>query len=583
MVTPLTIDDQELPQAGVRTNGSGARLKHSDALIELASEASLFHSPDGIGYADIRISGHRQTWQISSKGFRRWLVRRFHKATGEALGSESLRSALNVIEATAQFDAPERNVAVRVAEFNGLIYVDLADAAWRAVEIDVTGWRVVDEPPVRFRRTAGMKPLPEPMPGGSIEALRPFLNVASDADFVLVVAWLLACLRGSGPYPLIALSGEQGSAKSTFSAIMRALIDPNTAPLRALPRDNRDLFIAASNGFVLAFDNASAVPAGLADTFCRLASGGGFAVRQLYTDSDEVLFHASRPILLNGIDDVVIRPDLADRAIFLTLMPIAEDRRSPEQELWSSFEAERPRIFGALLDAAVVGLKRLPHTRLERPPRMADFAMWATACETALWPVGTFEIAYNNNRNGAVEDVLDADPVAGAVRIWMTERAEWTGTATDLLAALAHDNAAKSKTWPDTPRVLAGRLRRAATFLRKIGVAIEFGREGKARTRTIRIANVSEPLPVPENIRERPSASSTSSGTIERGSLAEGPADTAAPTVGNQADGRSSERSAIVRKPALESGPADDADGADAKQPGSVPQETGTGGWRARL
>src|ERR1700731_2296284 len=235
-----------------------------------------------------------------------------------------------------------------------------------------------------------MKPLPLPVPGGSIEALRSFLNVQSDTDFVLVVAWALACLRNHGPYPVIVLSGEQGSAKSTFSAILRALLDPNTAPLRALPREDRDLFIAACNGHLLCFDNVSGLSAWISDTLCRLATGGGFAIRQLYTDQDEILFDATRPVILNGIEDIVARPDLADRAIFLTLEPIPEERRRPEAELWAAFEAERPGILGVLLDAVVEGLNRLPETRLEKPRRMADFALWATACETALWPAGTF-------------------------------------------------------------------------------------------------------------------------------------------------------------------------------------------------
>ncbi|MBX3552903.1 MAG: hypothetical protein KF697_10620 [Pseudolabrys sp.] len=196
----------------------------------------------------------------------------------------------------------------------------------------------------------------------------------SDADFVLVVAWTLACLRNRGPYPVIVLSGEQGSAKST-SAILRALLDPNTAPLRALPREDRDLFIAASNGHVLAFDNVSGLPAWISDTLCRLATGGGFAVRQLYSDQDEVLFDAARPVILNGIEDIVTRPDLADRAVFLTLEPIPEQRRRPEQELWAAFDTERPRILGALLDAVAKGLAMLPQTRLDKLPRMADYAV----------------------------------------------------------------------------------------------------------------------------------------------------------------------------------------------------------------
>lgn len=240
-------------------------------------------------------------------------------------------------------------------------------------------------------------------------------------------------LREKGPYPVIVVSGEQGSAKSTFLAILRALLDPNTAPLRALPREDRDLFIAATNGYVLAFDNVSGLPAWISDTLCRLATGGGFAVRQCYTDQDEVLFDAARPVILNGIEDIVTRPDLADRSIFLTLEAIPGERRKPENELWAAFEAARPQISGALLDVVAHGLRRLPETQLDKLPRMADFALWAMACETALWPAGTFGRAYSGNRDEAVENVIDADPVATAVCVMMAARTEWAGTASDLL------------------------------------------------------------------------------------------------------------------------------------------------------
>src|SRR5206468_11818982 len=183
------------------------------------------------GFADLNVNGHRETWPIRAKGFRRWLARRFFEETQGAPSSEALQSALNVIEAKAHFDAPERLVHVRVAGLDGKLYLDLCDETWRAVEIDAAGWRVIDNPPVRFRRAAGMKPLPMAVPASSVEMLRPFLNLKSDADFVLVVACALACLRNRGPYPVIVLSGEQGSAKSTFAAILKALLDPNTAPL----------------------------------------------------------------------------------------------------------------------------------------------------------------------------------------------------------------------------------------------------------------------------------------------------------------------------------------------------------------
>jgi hypothetical protein len=214
-----------------------------------------------------------------------------------------------------------------------------------------------------------------------------------------------------------------------------------------------------------------------------------FAVRQLYTNDDEVLFQASRPILLNGIEDVIRRPDLADRTIFLTLAAITEAQRRPEQDLWREFEIARPRLLGALLDAAVHGLRKLPRVRLERLPRMADFALWAMACETAFWPAGTFLRAYAANRRAAVESVIDSDPVAACVWGIMANRRTWTGSASDLLRAGANlagdDVSRRSAGWPRNPRALASRLRRVQTFLRTFGIEIAFSREGRAGTRTI--------------------------------------------------------------------------------------------------
>lgn len=454
------------------------------------------------------------------------------------------------------------------------------------MEIDAIGWRVIDDPPVRFRRSAGMRALPAPLPGGSIETLRSFLNLKSDTDFVLVVAWLLACLRNRGPYPVIVLSGEQGSAKSTFSAILRATIDPNTAPLRALPREDRDLFIAASNGHVLAFDNVSGLPAWISDTLCRLATGGGFAVRQLYTDQDEVLFDAARPIILNGIEDIVTRPDLADRAVFLTLEAIPDERRRSEVELWAAFEEERPRILGVLLDAVVLGLRRLPATRLDKLPRMADFALWATACETALWPAGTFWSAYCGNRDEAIEGVIEADPIAATVRAVMLTRTEWTGTASDLLGALveaAGERAAKSKTWPESPRALSGRLRRAASFLRKTGIEISFVREGRTRTRKIYIATTSI-HPGLENIGVQPSTSSALPGSVPKFNAANGYADTSPRTVVNNADGSGGGGAPIVRDKPLKMNGMTATDGTDANHRSeSALKNTETSGWSVRI
>jgi hypothetical protein len=477
--------------------GPHAKQKAADILIELSAKAEeLFHTPDGTAFASIPIDKHVETWPVRSKGFRRWLTREFFLRTSSAPNSDAIQSATNVIEARAHYDGKQQPVHIRVGACEQRLYLDLADAQWRAVEIDKDGWRVIDRAPIAFRRAAGMQALPEPAHGGSINDLRVFLNVEKDNDqgFVLAVSFILAALRDRGPYPVLCLAGEHGSAKSTFTAVLRRLIDPNSAPLRALSREDRDLFIAANNAHLLAFDNISNLPDWISDTLCRLATGGGFATRQLYSDQDEALFDAMRPIILNGIEDIVGRPDLADRSLFLDLKSIAEDNRKPEWTFWSDFERAHPRILGVLLDGVVHGLQKLPSTRLQKTPRMADFALWATACETAFWQRGTFAQAYQQNRQDAVGTVIEADLVASAVQSFMANRTKWEGTSADLLGALkmaVSENQAKLKEWPVTPRALSGRLRRAAATLRKVGVDITFERGSDSRrTRKITIASL---------------------------------------------------------------------------------------------
>jgi hypothetical protein len=218
------------------------------------------------------------------------------------------------------------------------------------VEVDAKGWWIIDDPPVRFRRAPGMLPLPEPVPNGSIEALRPFVNVKcdhgkdkkiTDNDFVLFVSDLLAALRGTGPYPILKFWGEPGAAKSTLNDVKRNMIDPHKVKRRRLPRDDRDLSIAANNAYVLSFDNVSSIPLWLSNSLCCLSTGGGFGTRALYTNEDEVLFEGMRPQTLNGVDNFPTEHDLADRIIALELPKIPDHERRLEEEFWAAFEAER--------------------------------------------------------------------------------------------------------------------------------------------------------------------------------------------------------------------------------------------------
>ena len=264
--------------------------------------------------------------------------------------------------------------------------------------------------------------------------------------------------------------GGEGTAKTTISAILRSITDPNTAPLRAMPREIRDLCIAANNSHILAFDNVSDMRPWISDALCRMSTGGGFAVRQLYTDQDEVLFDAVRPIILNGIESVVTRPDLADRSVVLSLKIVEPSARLPEKELWSKFDRDKPFILGGLLDSVARGLNDLPSTKLSSLPRMADFALWGQACEQTK---GVFMKAYFGNREAVVDAVIEADVIATAVRDFIVDRGKWEGTMASLLSLLGAqvgDRVATSRGWPTSARGLSGALTRLSASLLRVGV-----------------------------------------------------------------------------------------------------------------
>jgi hypothetical protein len=186
-------------------------------LANLNADPELFHTVDGTAFADLMIDGHRETWPVRGTRFRSWLRRRHYEATGEAPCAGAIRSALDLFEAHAQFDGPQRAVHVRTAAHEGRLYLDIADDLWRAVEIGPDEWRVTWCPPVRFRGAAGMLPLAMPTKGGLIEALAPFLNLSRRNDFVLVVAWLLAAWRSLSAVGFVRRTGVVVPPESRLS------------------------------------------------------------------------------------------------------------------------------------------------------------------------------------------------------------------------------------------------------------------------------------------------------------------------------------------------------------------------------
>ena len=460
-------------------------------LVDMACEQiDLWHTSDDEAFGTIDTGDHIEHWPLNSSSFKKWLAKLFYDNTRRAANSRAIQDAMNVIAARAIYDGPTAPAHLRVGSHQGSVYVDLCDGSWRVVELCADGWmiRSAREVPIRFRRARYMKPLSVPVSGGSIEQLRPFINVDCDEDFALFVGHLIGCFHPVGPYAVLSLCGEQGTAKSTACRIHRRLTDPNKAPLRDRNKEPRDLMVAANSGRVICMDNLSSMPNWLSDALCRLSTGGGFSTRQLYTDSEEIVLEATRPVIINAINPAIRRPDLLDRSIQIHL-PTLGDKRRGEAEFWRQFRRVEPAILGALFDAVSAAIRREHHVHIEQLPRMADWAQWVTGAEEALpWEEGTIVAAYRRMREDANDLLLEVSPVATQLRQMMRETDYWNGTASDLLSRLTlrleHD---KPNAWPKSPRGLRDTLERYAPALREVGLSLRFYRDTD-RTRTRRIS-----------------------------------------------------------------------------------------------
>jgi hypothetical protein len=455
--------------------------KAGSFLARLLGEVELWHDESDEPFITLPQDGHKENWKIGtrSRPFRRWVSKRYYEATGGALTANVLADLATLLEGKAVFNGPRYTLFRRTAEHEGAFYLDLCDDEWRAVEIGPNGWRVVSDPPVKFRRAKAMQPLPVPQKSKYFlkRLLLRFLNVKEE-QWPLVAAWLAAAIRPTGPYPLLKLTGEQGSAKTTTARVLRALIDPNAAPVRAEPREARDLMIAANNSWVLCLDNLSFIPPWLSDALCRVSTGGGFATRTLYTDEDETIFDSRRPVILTSIEEIGTRSDLLERSLIIELPTIGEGARRSEKALWAEFEEALPQILGALLDVVCGAMRRLPE--VEGKPdatlsRMADFEQWGEAAEEALGLApGTFAEAYAANREAATHVALESSPVLTALLKFLIKNPCVEYTASDLLdkLGLIDPESKRAPGWPKTPRVLSQILRRVAPNLRQAGIVV---------------------------------------------------------------------------------------------------------------
>ncbi|KFB69278.1 PriCT-2 domain-containing protein [Candidatus Accumulibacter vicinus] len=457
---------------------------HEDSLAKrltdlAARRCELWHDQDGNAYATFQRTDkddaiHSEHWRIDSLGFREWLGWFAHTQLKAAPASEPIKACQNALSGIAKFDGVEHKPARRVAKDESGYWIDLGDDRWRAIHVTATGWQIVSSPPVRFLRNKAMRPLPIPVPGGSIDHLWRLCNIPEE-DRVLVLAWILECYRSDTPYPVLELIGEQGSAKSTTQETLRIFVDPNKVMLRGRPKGVEDVYVAAGSNHLVSLENLSGISPELSDALCTIATGGGQAGRQFYTNGEEHIIEAHNPVVLNGIGAVITRADLLDRTIALCLPTIRE--RMTEDEHTLALTEAAPVIFGALLDLFARTLALLPSVSIPpaQRPRMADFAHLREAMNRAMGgKSGEFLDLYTNHRRDAIRRTVDSNPVSVACMEFVEKGKSYSGTVKGLLTELNAFSMSMERGdyWPKSPRGLGDSLRRIAPALRQLGIQV---------------------------------------------------------------------------------------------------------------
>jgi hypothetical protein len=397
------------------------------------SDAVLFYDQYKEPYISPYGSG-RHIIKLTSKEFKHWLSAYCYNNFSITPSLVKIGSIVQALSGAALYEGEMKPLATRFVFKDGVYWYDLGKSA---VRVDKDGWSIVEQPPILFRRYAHQMPQCEPVRGGSLEALKSFVNIERDEDIVLFTVFTVTAFIPDFPHPLLVLSGPQGAGKSTPMRLLKELIDPSVLKGVPSPRDLASFAQFANHHAFMFFDNLSSMPTWFSDALARASTGDGFSKRALYSDDDDIFYTIQRPIALNGISQVITKPDLLDRSILLGLKRLAPEIRLSEDEFWKEFNKVRPLLLGAVFDVISEALGTIDKVELEWRPRLVDFAQWGYATAEAIGIGGdTFVQAYQANIERQDEEAIEASPAGQALIIFMQDEKEWSGTASQLMFQL---------------------------------------------------------------------------------------------------------------------------------------------------
>ena len=420
-------------------------------------------------------------------------------------------------------DVPMR-VGLTTVDGRRAFVLDLNHRDGKAVVATSAGWEVVDRSPVPFRRTPYMGRLPIPQRPGDVHLLKPLVNLP-ECEYPLLMAAVLATFLPTGSRPVIFVTGEHGSAKTSLAVLIARVADPQQlqdgewTDRAGVLRGGDDLTTAASNAHVNVFDNVGPLAAATSNLLCVLSTGGRDPKRKLYTDDELHLLRLRSMAILTSLTEIATAEDLISRGLFLNPTAVAEDAYMDPADVRARFDEVWPRVLAGFLDAVVYGLRALENGEADDVPRtrMADFTRFVSAAEPALgFKRGTAVGLMKGAAREAEQEAMEQYPAVlalidvlrdGAKNLSLRPVGEpdtLRGTATELLdAAKSHAEVrGNAPNWPSNGQSFSTQLGNCKGTLRKLGVNYEKLGRGKGRMKQVKL------IDCPGIVRDRPAGPS---------------------------------------------------------------------------
>ena len=489
-------------------------------------------------YCMVESDGTMRVIELGSQDAKGWLIATYYKETGKILGIDAYDVALKVVKACAtNGGAPSEKVYRRIALVDDVLYYDLCNDSGELVRVASDSIKIVrhGEDTPMFQRSLNQSAQVTPDLGSGSDAIGEMCRLLR-MDTLLFRVHLISFFLEKVETPIMLITGQQGSIKSTQSGLIKRMVDPIGSELEDnltnFPKKLDDLCVHLNNDQLIAFDNLSRITPEQSDTLCMAITGGKITKRQLYTDADEIVLRIRRKIVINGITLEIERGDLMERIVIYQTSAVPADQVKTAAEVEEEFRRILPKFLGAVFGILqkAIRMKSSVKKSFQKRARMATFEEWGECISRAMEnDSGAFQKEYGQSRQDSNDLLNEGIPLAPFLAELLNGEAETVVSFKEFLVKLkayAEENQydTKSGGFPKAANRLRGYITRYRPLVADAGYSIEIQRNTERNrfsknARLIKIRLLPSPSsPPPVTRRDDGEDGEHGEGTLEKSS-----------------------------------------------------------------